>query len=94
MDSQGSYISKILYVKMKESGPLGGMCRACPLDSPMHGTRSFGQIRLISYICLLEKNFGISHMLIFVVHVLFCCLHLSAQPGDRVQICLKNQSWM
>ena len=23
-DSQGSYISKILYVKMKESGPLGG----------------------------------------------------------------------
>ena len=24
VDSQGSYISKILYVKMKELGPLGG----------------------------------------------------------------------
>ena len=24
MDSQGGYISKILYVKTKESGPLGG----------------------------------------------------------------------
>ena len=25
VDSQGGYISKILYVKMKELGPLGGM---------------------------------------------------------------------
>ena len=24
-------VLKILYVKMKESGPLGGMCWACPL---------------------------------------------------------------
>ena len=39
MDSRGGYVSKILYVKMKESGPLGG--RACvghgpPLDPPMN----------------------------------------------------------
>ena len=28
MDSQGGYVSKILYVKMKESGPLGGSANA------------------------------------------------------------------
>ena len=27
VDSQGSYVSKSLYVKMKESGPLGGGVR-------------------------------------------------------------------
>ena len=26
VDSRGGYISKILYVEMKESGPLGGTC--------------------------------------------------------------------
>ena len=35
MDSQGSYVSKILYVKMKELGPLGGTCQVRPLDLPM-----------------------------------------------------------
>ena len=36
VDSQGSYISKILYVKMKELGPLGGVCAGhTPLDPPM-----------------------------------------------------------
>ena len=30
------YISKILYVETKESGPLGGVRRARPLDPPMH----------------------------------------------------------
>ena len=34
-DSRGGYISKILYVKRKESGPLGGMRRARPLDLPV-----------------------------------------------------------
>ena len=36
MDPRGSYISKILHVKMKESGPIGG-ARAgrAPLDPPM-----------------------------------------------------------
>ena len=36
VDSQGGYVSKILYVKMKELGPLGG-ARAgrVPLDPPM-----------------------------------------------------------
>ena len=36
MDSRGGYVSKILYVKMKESGPLGGVCRVQPLDLPMN----------------------------------------------------------
>ena len=30
MDPQGGYISKILHVKMKESGPMGGMCQVHP----------------------------------------------------------------
>ena len=35
VDSRGSYVSKILYVKMKELGPLGGACtRRAPLDPP------------------------------------------------------------
>ena len=35
--SRGSYISNILYVETKGSGPLGGggMCLACPLDLQM-----------------------------------------------------------
>ena len=35
LDSRGGYVSKILYVKTKESGPLGGMHRVRPLDPPM-----------------------------------------------------------
>ena len=37
MGSRGSYISKILYVETKESGPsgAGGVRRARPLDPPM-----------------------------------------------------------
>ena len=30
MDSRGGYISKILYVAMKESGPLGGCAPGMP----------------------------------------------------------------
>ena len=38
MDSRGSYILKILYIEMKESGPLlrgGGVRWTRPLDPPM-----------------------------------------------------------
>ena len=36
VDSRGSYISKILYVKTKELGPLGGVhATHAPLDLPM-----------------------------------------------------------
>ena len=36
VDSQGSYVLKILYVKTKELGPLGGRTPgAPPLDPPM-----------------------------------------------------------
>ena len=35
VDSRGGYVSKILYVKTKEFGPLGGVRRARPLDPPM-----------------------------------------------------------
>ena len=35
VDSRGSYVSKILYVKTKELGPLGGAPGAPPLDPPM-----------------------------------------------------------
>ena len=36
VDSRGGYISKILYVKTKQSGPLGGVRGARPLDPPIH----------------------------------------------------------
>ena len=36
IDSQGGYVSRSLYVKMKESGPLGGHAPGLPLDLPMH----------------------------------------------------------
>ena len=36
VDSRGGYVSKILYVKTKELGPLGGVCAGrAPLDLPM-----------------------------------------------------------
>ena len=43
VDSRGSYVSKILYVKTKELGPLGGVHagHVPPLDPPMH-PRSLG----------------------------------------------------
>ena len=37
MDSQGHYVLKILYVKTKEFGPLGGMHWACPPRSAKGG---------------------------------------------------------
>ena len=39
MDSQGGYVLKILYVKTKESGPLGGggvRQASANVDPPMH----------------------------------------------------------
>ena len=41
MDSRGSYVSKILYVKTKESGPLGGVRRASANVDPQYGTVNF-----------------------------------------------------
>ena len=36
VDSRGGYVSKILYVKTKESGSVGGVCAGhAPLDPPM-----------------------------------------------------------
>ena len=30
VDPRGSYVSKILHVKTKEFGPIGGACAGCP----------------------------------------------------------------
>ena len=50
MDSQGGYISKILYVETKEPGPLGGMRRARPpLDPPTQIFLGRSLIRLTCY---------------------------------------------
>ena len=38
VDSRGSYVSKILYVKTKESGPIGGRAPGTPLNPPMNYT--------------------------------------------------------
>ena len=40
VDSRGGYVSQILYVKTKESGPLGGACAGrAPLNPPTYSTR-------------------------------------------------------
>ena len=50
VDPQGGYVSKILHVKMKESGPVGGGARrAPPLDPPM---RSDNYWTLSLFVCL------------------------------------------
>ena len=50
MDSQGGYVSKILYVKTKESGPLGGrapgicQCRSANDEYTIFGTIRFTKL--------------------------------------------------
>ena len=46
VDSQGGYISKILYVKMKELGPLGG----CVLGTPPRSANDNGSFLFFSYL--------------------------------------------
>ena len=36
VDSRGGYVSKILYVETKDSGPLGGRVPGTPPDPPMY----------------------------------------------------------
>ena len=50
MDPRGGYVSKVLHVKMKESGPVGGG-RAPPLDPPMRMLNYHLQIRIKEYSC-------------------------------------------
>ena len=38
VDSRGGYVSKILYVKMKEFGPLGGRVPGMPPSRSANGT--------------------------------------------------------
>ena len=48
MDSQGGYVLKILYVKTKESGPLGRRAPGTPpLDPPM---------RVVNKMCMNSDN--------------------------------------
>ena len=59
VDSRGSYVSKILYVKMKELGPLGG-ARAgrAPLDLPMVHTKQKGKANATSLECIQVNYIG------------------------------------
>ena len=44
VDPRGGYVSKILHVKTKESGPVGGVhAGRAPLDPPMHCEHACGQ---------------------------------------------------
>ena len=43
VDSRGGYVSKILYVKTKESGPLRGVGQARPLNPPMQWRKEGGR---------------------------------------------------
>ena len=74
VDSRGSYISKILYVKTKELGPLGG-ARAgrAPLDPPMH-THTHTHCTVSCKLCLS------THLLKWVTNPL---VDLGGVPGTR-----------
>ena len=50
VDSQGGYVSKILYVKMKELGPLGGARQARPLDPPMQNVKEQYSVSLLIHV--------------------------------------------
>ena len=51
VDSRGSYVSKILYVKTKELGPLGGACAGrAPLDPPMF-TETWSLLHTNTHVC-------------------------------------------
>ena len=55
VDSRVGYVSKILYVETKESGPLGGVPSAAPpLDPPMHGM--FTSPRIMSTLLRLNTS--------------------------------------
>ena len=57
MDSRGGYILKILYVETKESGPLGGVRWARPLDLPMKCNININKSTHIELSSLLCENF-------------------------------------
>ena len=53
VDSESGYVLKILYVETKESGPLGGVRRARPLDPPMFRSLSKKNTILFKALCSL-----------------------------------------
>ena len=58
MDSRGGYISKILYVETKESGPLGGYAWARPLlDPPMASVRIPLLLTLLTYTVYIPSGY-------------------------------------
>ena len=88
MDSRYGYVSKILYVKTKESGPLGGVRRARSLDWPMQKSMRMTEAVLSS----LKKN--------CIYHSYYCgkhcmtmrvirCVHLKGLSPYKNHIGLK-----
>ena len=62
VDPRGGYVSKILHVKTKESGPVGGGVRRArpPLDPPMH----YQQVKFNTYIFNVEcRNLSVMNSL-------------------------------
>ena len=61
VDPRGGYVSKILHVKTKESGPVGGAHAGCaPLDPPMISLEFFAsstcKTSILQHIGLLIKS--------------------------------------
>ena len=81
VDPRSGYVSKILHVKTKESGPVGGGARRArpPLDPPM---RIYNNTTCSS---------DLLHTYCYITSVV---LNLSTYPADSAQIYLQNQSWM
>ena len=89
MHSRGGYVSQILYAKTKESGPLGGVCRARPLNLPMIGDVAmlirFQICRLMYWILykwLLDKGPMYYHVIYNTCSTLKYILHLHTRNLD------------
>ena len=89
VDSRGGYVSKILYVKMKESGPLGGMCRPHPLDSTPPTLLCIHQAFKTILSLVLSKIF-----LKYTIHFIKYVIYLAAFVGAVLTVIPRMETYL
>ena len=91
VDPRGSYVSKILHVKMKESGPVGGGGRAgrAPLDPPMN-TNVLPTVQSYSGFYNLESEFNEKNIKVkghtFPMHFYFLPLNTYSRNDESIHL--------
>ena len=75
VDPRGGYVSKILHVKTKESGPVGGVCAGCaPLDLPMVSSLCKARDIYLAHLAVMPRSLD-NHELSIVCHCWHCHCH-------------------